>query len=163
MKCTDYIYGVAQPSLNLKKELDHKVNEAITDTWKVEKVLTEDVQIYVPPTDEAKKSEELTEKDFKAPPYSKISLDKIEVCDIVSTGENVRGYYEVYQHCGDHVLGRCLYHDSLKMRIGQDGYYIKVPYLVEKALSEEGAEVIAAPSSDSLYEAPSSRRIKEAA
>lgn len=81
---------------------------------------------------EVKKSEVLSEADFLPAPYKRIPLDQIEVCDIVSTGTNVKGYYEIYQHCGDYVLGKCLYHDSLKMRIGQDGYYIKQAYLVEK-------------------------------
>ena len=84
----------------------------------------------------AKKKGKLTTEDFAAPPYSKISLDEIEVCDIVSTGEYVKAYYEIYQHNGSHVLGKCLHHDSLPMRIGQDGFYIKVPFLVERADSQ---------------------------
>ena len=87
----------------------------------------------VEPKPTAKKKDELTTEDFKQPPYSKISLDEIEVCDIVSTGKYVKAYYEIYQHCGSHVLGRCLHHNSLPMRIGQEGFYIKVPFLVEKA------------------------------
>ena len=74
---------------------------------------------------------------FAAPPYNKISLDEIEVCDIVSTGKYVKAYYEVYQHNGSHLLARCLHHDSLPMRIGQDGYYIAAPFLVEKADTSE--------------------------
>ena len=121
-----------------------------------EEVLTETVAVYKPkekpvlkkvktkahslrsqlPTSVEAENEELSESDFPSGPYQKISLDEIEVCDIVSTGTNVKGYYEVYQHCGDYVLGRCLYHDSLKMRIGQDGYYIKQAFLVEKCSQE---------------------------
>lgn len=83
-----------------------------------------------------KKSSELTTEDFTAPPYQKISLDEIEVADIVSTGAYVKAYYEITAHNGSHLLGRCIHHDSLKMRIGQDGFYIVSPYLVERADSQ---------------------------
>lgn len=84
----------------------------------------------------AKKFDELTTEDFAAPPYSKISLDEIEVADIVSTGEYVKAYYEITAHNGSHLLGRCIHHDSLKMRIGQENFYIVSPYLVERADSQ---------------------------
>ena len=71
-----------------------------------------------------------------APPYQKISLNEIEPGDIVSTGAYVKGFYEIYAHNGTHVLGRCLHHNSLPLRIGQDGYYIKQAYLVEKCSQE---------------------------
>lgn len=90
----------------------------------------------VEPKPTAKKSSKLTTEDFAAPPYSKISLDEIEVADIVSTGAYVKAYYEVTQHNGTHLLATCLHHDSLPMRIGQDSFYIKVPYLVERADSQ---------------------------
>ena len=104
-----------------------------------EEEITEDVQIYVP--EEVKKSKELTTEDFRQPPYSKISLDEIEVADIVSTGKYVKAYYEVRQHNGTHLLATCLHHDSLPMRIGQDNFYIVAPFLVEKA---EASETMAA-------------------
>ena len=90
----------------------------------------------VEPKPTAKKSSELTTEDFAAPPYSKISLDEIEVADIVSTGAYVKAYYEITAHNGSHLLGRCIHHDSLKMRIGQENFYIVSPYLVERADSQ---------------------------
>ena len=81
--------------------------------------------------------EVLTTEDFPPAPYKLIPLNQVEVCDIVSTGEYVKGFYEVYAHNGDHLLGRCLYHDSLPLRIGNEGYYITTPYLVEKCSQSE--------------------------
>ena len=101
----------------------------IDSQFQEEETITKTVELK--PT--VKKSSQLTTEDFIAPPYQKISLDEIEVCDIVSTGSHVQAFYEIYQHNGTHVLGRCLYHNSLKMRIGQDGFYITTPFLVEKA------------------------------
>ena len=101
----------------------------IDSQFQEEETITKTVELK--PT--VKKSSQLTTEDFMAPPYQKIPLDEIEVCDIVSTGSHVQAFYEIYQHNGTHVLGRCLYHNSLKMRIGQDGFYITTPFLVEKA------------------------------
>ena len=112
-------------SLRLKDEAPRSSTQEKQEAPKVEVVKEKPKPIL--------KTKELSEGDFPIGPYRRISLDDIEVSDVVSTGANIKGYYEIYQHNGDHVLGRCLYHDSLKMRIGQDGYYIKDAYLVEKA------------------------------
>lgn len=86
------------------------------------------------------KSNELTTEDFTAPPYQKISLNEIEVCDIVSTGEYVKAYYEITEHKGSYLIGKCIHHDSLKMRIGQECQIVD-PYLVEKAILPTSVEV----------------------
>ena len=85
------------------------------------------------------KSNELTTEDFTAPPYQKISLNEIEVCDIVSTGEYVKAYYEITEHKGSYLIGKCIHHDSLKMRIGQECNLVD-PYLVEKAILPTSVE-----------------------
>lgn len=97
------------------------------------RVSTEDV--YVP----AQKSNQLTTEDFTAPPYQKISLNEIEVCDIVSTDEYIKAYYEITEHKGSYLIGKCIHHDSLKMRIGQECQIVD-PYLVEKAILPTSVE-----------------------
>ena len=110
-----------------------------------EEIITEDVQfslrkkeqIYVPKEKPiVKKPDELTEDDFTAPPYRKISLDQIEPCDIITTNPHSRSAYEVVKHNGDHVIALCLYNTALPKRVGEE-FYFKVPYLVEKASLSE--------------------------
>ena len=120
--------------LNLKKELDHKANKAVTDKWNV---LTEDVQIYVPQRQEDKrinKSEDLTEKDFPSYPYTEISLTEVEFGDVITSTPHSRSAYMVKEHKGEFVLAECLYHKSLPTRIGEEYSFSKI-YLVEKASS----------------------------
>ncbi|MGB5635376.1 MAG: hypothetical protein WBM86_21695 [Waterburya sp.] len=146
--------------LNLKKDLDYKTNKAVTDSWKVEEVLTEDVQIYVPPTDkadsfvaasparrvadEAKKSEDLSEKDFPSYPYAEIPLTEVEFGDVITSTPHSRSAYMVKEHKGEFVLAECLYHKSLPARIGEEYSFSKI-YLVEKC----NQEVMAADSQSS--------------
>ena len=96
------------------------------------------------------KSNELTTEDFTAPPYQKISLNEIEVCDIVSTGEYVKAYYEITEHKGSYLIGKCIHHNSLKMRIGQKCNLVN-PYLVERADTQYiNTAQVAASSSDEV-------------
>jgi len=122
--------------LNLKKKLDHKANKAITDTWKVEEVLTENVQIYVPhiPKPSTKKSKELTEKDFPSYPYPEIPLTEVEFGDVITSTPHSRSAYMVKEHKGEFVIAECLYHKSLSARVGEEYSFSKI-YLVEKASS----------------------------
>ena len=91
-------------------------------------------------------NKKLTEDDFTAPPYRKISLDEIEPCDIITTNPHSRSAYEVVKHNGDHVIALCLYNTALPGRVGEE-FYFKVPYLVEKATATS-----AVPTVPILYE-----------
>ena len=111
------------------------------------------------------KSNELTTEDFTAPPYQKISLNEIEVCDIVSTGEYVKAYYEITEHKGSYLIGKCIHHDSLKMRIGQKCNLVN-PYLVERAdtqyintaqVAASSSDEVLASSSDEVLASPTPR------
>ncbi|MEM8719009.1 MAG: hypothetical protein AAGE84_06825 [Cyanobacteria bacterium P01_G01_bin.39] len=117
--------------LNLKKELEHKTNKAITDKWSV---LTEDVHIYVPQTQEIKKSQVLGESDFPSYPYTEIPLDQVEFGDVITSTSHSRSAYMVKEHKGEFVLAECLYHKSLPSRVGEEYSFSKI-YLVEKVSS----------------------------
>ena len=102
--------------LNLKKELEHKSNKAITDTWLL-----------------PLKKEDIEEGEYPAPPYNKIPLDQVEICDVVTTSPNSQSAYEVTGNKGTHLLATCLYNKSLPHREGQKDFWIKEAYLVQKA------------------------------
>lgn len=101
--------------LNLKKELDHKSNKAVTDTWLL-----------------PLNKEEIEEGEYPDPPYKPIPLEEVELCDVVTTGEYIKAYYEVTDNLGTHLLARCLYHESLKHREGEEDFWITTPHLVKK-------------------------------
>ncbi len=94
----------------------------------VYRVLKDDVQY----SSDFKEPEEI-ELEFPSAPYKQIPLEEVELADLVTTSENSRGYYECTQNLGTHLLARCIAHDSLPHRVGQEDFYIKVAFLVEKA------------------------------
>ena len=51
------------------------------------------------------------------------------------TREYIKAYYEVTDNLGTHLLARCLYHESLKHREGEEDFCISTPYLVKKGNS----------------------------
>ncbi|MEM8674374.1 MAG: hypothetical protein AAGF83_10940 [Cyanobacteria bacterium P01_G01_bin.67] len=101
--------------LNLKKELDHKSNKAVTDTWLL-----------------PVKKEETGQSEYPFPPYKSIPLSEVELADIVTTSANAQSAYEVTANLGDHLLATCLYNHSLKHREGQKDFWITEAYLVQK-------------------------------
>ena len=101
--------------LNLKKELDHKSNKAVTDTWLL-----------------PVKKEETGQSEYPFPPYKSIPLSEVELADIVTTSENAQSAYEVTANLGDHLLATCLYNHSLKHREGQKDFWITEAYLIQK-------------------------------
>lgn len=92
----------------------------------VYRVLKDDVQY----SSDFVEDEEL---DFPTPPYKPIPLDRVELCDIVTTSANSQSAYEVTANLGDHLLATCIYHNSLKHREGQKDFWITEAFLVEKA------------------------------
>ena len=104
-----------------------------------EKVLTEDVNIYIPEEKVTiKKSQGLTENDFPDYPYSEISLNQIEFGDVITSTPYSRSAYMVKEHKGEFLLAECLYHKSLPARVGEDYSFSKL-YLIEKADALEAA------------------------
>ena len=100
-----------------------------------EKVLTEDVNIYIPEEKVTiKKSQGLTENDFPDYPYSEISLNQIEFGDVITSTPYSRSAYMVKEHKGESLLAECLYHKSLPGRVGEE-FSFTTPYLAEKATS----------------------------
>ena len=136
--------------LNLKKDLEYKTNQVVTDSWgklPEEKVITKDVNIYIPQEEEKvtlKKSkggrssltsdDGLSENDFPSYPYSEIPLDQIEFGDVITSTPYSRSAYMVKEHKGEFVMAECLYHKSLPGRVGEE-FSFTTPYLVEKATS----------------------------
>lgn len=107
--------------LNLKKDLEHRSNRNITDKWTY-------------PSEKYTNDPDFQEEDleYPTPPYKPIPLDQVELCDLVTTGEYIKAYYEVTDNLGTHLLARCLYHESLKHREGEEDFWITTPYLVKK-------------------------------
>lgn len=136
--------------LNLKKDLEYKTNQVVTDSWgklPEEKVITKDLNIYIPQEEEKvtlKKSkggrssltsdDGLSENDFPSYPYSEIPLDQIEFGDVITSTPYSRSAYMVKEHKGEFVMAECLYHKSLPGRVGEE-FSFTTPYLVEKATS----------------------------
>ncbi len=129
-------------NLNLKKELDHPKNKAVTDTWRLplEKEDPSNLHPSAPHPStkneehEANECEDPKEEvlDFPTPPYKPIPLSEVELCDVVTTGEYIKAFYEVTANKGTHLLATCLYHDSLKHREGEEDFWLTTPYLVKK-------------------------------
>ncbi len=119
--------------LNLKKELEHKSNKAITDTWvlPLDKEETEEEPPSPPhaPQENATQEEQL---DFPSPPYKPIPLDQVELCDVVTTSPNSQSAYEVREHKGGYIVTTCLYNVPLPNRIGEEFTFSDKVYLVEK-------------------------------
>lgn len=108
-------------------QIDHQFHKE-----EEEEVLTEGVQIYVPkekPT--VKKSEVLTENDFPSYPYSLADLSELEPADIITSTPYSRSFYEIRSVGKETVEAVCLFHKSLKGRIGET-FTFTTPYLVEK-------------------------------
>ncbi len=129
--------------LNLKKEIDHRVNKAVTDTWvlPLEKEDTKEDVLVLASQEGADCPAPLVgdaplassdKLDFPAPPYKSIPLSEVELADIVTTSPNAQSAYEVTANLGDHLLATCLYNHSLKHREGQKDFWIKEAYLVQK-------------------------------
>ncbi len=111
-------------NLNLKKDLEHRSNRNITDKWTY-------------PSEKYTSAPDFQEEDleYSTPPYKPIPLDQVELADLVTTGEYIKAYYEVTDNKGTHLLARCLYHESLKHREGEEDFCISTPYLVKKSNS----------------------------
>lgn len=97
-------------------------------------VPVEDVQVDPTLVQEKKEVPDFKEEelDFPPGPYEAIDIADIELADIVATGKYVKAYYEVTANKGTHLLARCLYHDSLKHREGEEDFWLATPYLVKK-------------------------------
>ncbi len=107
--------------LNLKKDLEHRSNRNITDKWTY-------------PSEKYTSAPDFQEEDleYPTPPYKAIPLEEVELADLVTTGEYIKAYYEVTDNKGTHLLARCLHHESLKHREGEEDFWITTPYLIKK-------------------------------